>query len=55
MGFAPVVDAEIGVPDSFLAIGSQGNINLPISSTKVPATCGQSALQNTGLAYVTQA
>src|SRR6516225_1754936 len=54
-GFAPVIDTQIGVPDAFLAIGTQGNIKLPISSTTVPATCGQSALDRSGLAYATQA
>ena len=54
-GFAPVIETESGVTDSFLAIGTQGNIKLPISPTTVPATCGQSALNNDGFAYVTQA
>ena len=54
-GFAPVIVAEPGVTDSFLAIGTPGNIKLPISSTTVPATCGQSAFESDGFAYVTQA
>ena len=54
-GFAPVIVTEPGIVDSFLAIGTPGNIKLPISSTTVPATCGQSALQSGGFAYVTQA
>ena len=55
MGFAPVVDTENGVPDSFLAIGTLDGIKLPISPTTVPATCGQSAIQSNGLTYITQA
>jgi hypothetical protein len=55
VGFAPVVDAETGVADPFLAIGAQGNIKLPISPTTVPATCGQAAFDSNGFAYVTQA
>jgi hypothetical protein len=55
MGFAPVVETQSGVADSFLAIGTPGNIKLPISPTTVPATCGQSALESDGSAYVTQA
>jgi hypothetical protein len=55
VGFAPVINTEPGVADSFLAIGTQGNIKLPISSTTVPASCGQSAFQSSGFAYVTQA
>jgi hypothetical protein len=55
VGFAPVVATESGVSDPFLAIGTQGNIKLPISSTTVPATCGQSAMKSDGFAYVTQA
>lgn len=54
-GFAPVIDTEGAIPDSFLAIGTQGNIKLPISSTIVPATCGQVAFDKGGSAYVTQA
>ncbi|HYK35375.1 hypothetical protein [Alloacidobacterium sp.] len=54
-GFAPVVNAQTGALDPFLAIGTSGNIKLPISPTTVPATCGQSALQSNGLAYITQA
>jgi hypothetical protein len=54
-GFAPVINTEPGLIDSFLAVGTPGNIKLPISSTTVPATCGQSAFQNDGFAYVTQA
>ena len=49
-GLAPVIAAG-----SFLAIGAQGNIKLPISATTTPATCGQTALGNDGFAYVTQA
>lgn len=55
VGFAPVVDAENGVLDPFLAIGTVGDIKLPISPTTVPATCGQSALQSNGFTYITQA
>src|SRR5215472_2089793 len=55
MGFAPVVDTQSGVSDSFLVIGTQGNIKLPISPTTVPATCGQSALESDGSVYITQA
>jgi len=55
MGFAPVVGTESGVADPFLAIGTQGNIKLPISSTTVPATCGQAAFDRNGFAYITQA
>ena len=55
VGFAPVIDIESGVNDSFLAIGTQGNVKLPISSTAVPATCGQAAFDHNGFAYVTQA
>ena len=54
-GFAPVVDTQTGVLDPFLAIGTADNIKLPISSTTIPATCGQSALQSNGLTYITQA
>ena len=55
MGFAQVVNAESGVSDPFLAIGTQGNIKLPISATTVPASCGQSALESDGFVYITQA
>ena len=55
VGFAPVANAETGVLDPFLEIGTVGDIRLPISSTTVPATCGQSALQNNGFTYITQA
>ena len=55
VGFAPVIDTESGVADPFLAIGTQGNIQLPISPTTVPATCGQAAVDSSGFAYVTQA
>jgi len=55
MGFAPAVDTQSGVSDSFLAIGTQDNIKLPISPTTVPATCGQAALAGDGSAYITQA
>ena len=55
LGLAPVVDAENGVLDPFLAIGTVGDIKLPISLTTVPPTCGQSALQSNGFTYVTQA
>jgi hypothetical protein len=44
-----------GVLDLFLAIGTVGDIKLPISSTTVPAICGQSALQSNGFTYITQA
>ncbi len=54
-GFAPVIVTESGVADSFLAVGTPGNITLPISSTTVPATCGQSAFESDGFAYITQA
>ncbi len=54
LGLAPIVDAQTGASDPFLAVGTQGNIKLPISSTTVPATCGQSALENNGFAYITQ-
>ncbi len=54
LGFSPVVDAENGALDPFLAIGTVGDIKLPISPTTVPATCGQSALQSNGFTYVTQ-
>ncbi len=53
-GFAPVIVTEHGLIGSFLAVGTPDNIKLPISSTTVPATCGQSAFQNDGFAYVTQ-
>jgi hypothetical protein len=53
-GFAPVLATEPGLIDSFLAVETSGNIKLPISSTSVPATCGQSAFHNDGFAYVTQ-
>jgi hypothetical protein len=55
VGFAPVVDTQNGVLDSFLALGTVGDIKLPISPTTVPATCGQSALQSNGFTYITQA
>jgi hypothetical protein len=55
VGFAPVVDAESGVLDPFLAIDAVGSIKLPISTTTVPASCGQSVLQNNGFTYITQA
>jgi len=54
-GFAPVISTEPGNADPFLAVGTPGNIKLPISATTVPATCGQSALASDGFAYVTQA
>ena len=54
-GFAPVVAVEANVPDPLLAIGTTGAVKLPISPTTVPATCGQSALQNNGVVYITQA
>ncbi len=54
-GFAPVIVTEPGIADPFLAIGTPGNIKLPISTTTVPATCGQSAFESDGFAYVTQA
>ena len=54
-GFAPVIVTERGVADPFLAVGTPGNIKLPMSSTTVPATCGQSAFESDGFAYVTQA
>src|SRR5215469_12918161 len=53
VGFAPVNATETGVSDPFLAIGTIGAIKLPISSTTVPATCGQSVADKTGFAYVT--
>jgi hypothetical protein len=52
-GFAPVLATEPGLTDSFLAVETPGNIKLPISSTTVPATCGQSAFHTDGFAYVT--
>jgi hypothetical protein len=55
MGFAPVVGPADEAVDQPLAIGTVGNIKLPISSTTTPATCGQSAFQNGGFAYITQA
>jgi hypothetical protein len=55
VGFASVIATEPGLIDSFLAVGTQGNIKLPISSTTVPATCGQTAFHSDGFAYVTQA
>ncbi len=54
-GFAPVISTEPGIADPFLAVGTPGNIKLPISATTVPATCGQSAFASEGFAYVTQA
>ena len=54
-GFAPVVPVTPGVTDPVLAIGTTGGIKLPISPTTVPATCGQSALQNGSVVYITQA
>jgi hypothetical protein len=54
-GFAPVVAAETGVADPILAVGTAGNIRLPISPTTTPATCGQIAYDAAnGFAYVTQ-
>jgi hypothetical protein len=55
MGFAPVVGPADEAVDQPLAIGTVGNIKLPTSSTTTPATCGQSAFQNGGFAYITQA
>jgi len=54
-GFAPVIVTEPGITNSPLATGTPGNIKLPISTTTVPATCGQSSFANEGFAYVTQA
>lgn len=53
-GFAPVVSAG-NSPAPILAIGTVGNIRLPISPTTTPATCGQIAYDGKGNAYVTQA
>ena len=33
LGFAPVIVTEPGIADPFLAIGTPGNIKLPISTT----------------------
>ncbi len=53
-GFAPVVAAE-SAADPILAVGTTGNIRLPISATTTSATCGQIAYDaNNGFAYVTQ-
>lgn len=54
-GFAPVVAVEQGVADPLLAIGTTGDLKLPISPTTVPATCGQTALGSNGAVYITQA
>ena len=51
-GFAPVVAAETNVPDPILAIGTVGNIRLPISPTTTPATCGQIGYDGHGDVYV---
>jgi hypothetical protein len=53
-GFAPVVAVEQGVVDPLLAIGAAGALKLPVSSTTVPATCGQSALGGNAAVYITQ-
>ena len=53
-GFTPVVAAD-NAADPILAVGTTGNIRLPISPTTTPATCGQIAYDATnGFAYVTQ-
>ena len=54
-GFAPVVPAGANVLDPLLAIGTTGGVRLPISSTTVPATCGQAIAQSNGVVYITQA
>lgn len=54
-GFAPVIAVQQNVSDPILAIGTSGGVKLPISSTTVPATCGQSVLQFGNFVYVTQA
>src|SRR5690242_9121088 len=53
-GFAPVVAAE-SAADPILAVGTTGNVRLPISATTTPATCGQIAYDAVnGFAYVAQ-
>ena len=52
-GFAPVVAADSNI-DPILALGTVGNLHLPISPTTTPATCGQVAHDASGNAYVTQ-
>jgi hypothetical protein len=52
-GFAPVVAADSSV-DPVLAIGTIGNLQLPVSPTTTPATCGQVAHDGAGNAYITQ-
>jgi hypothetical protein len=53
MGFAPIVNVEPGIADSFLAVGA-GGVHLPISATSVPATAGQMAYDGNGNVYITQ-
>src|SRR5580704_14938155 len=54
-GFEPIIPIEQNVLDPILAIGTSGGIKLPISPTTQPATCGQAALENDGVVYITQA
>jgi hypothetical protein len=52
-GFTPVFDIDTGIADPLLAVSTAG-LHLPISSTTVPATCGQIAYDGRGNAYITQ-
>lgn len=53
-GYAPAVVVTPGVADPVLAIGTTGNVRLPISPTTTPATCGEVAYDGNGHLYVTQ-
>ena len=52
-GFTPLLSVETGVADPILAV-STGGIHLPVSSTTVPASCGEVATDGTGNVYITQ-
>ena len=53
-GFRPIVPID-NTADPVLGVGTGSGIQLPISPTTTPATCGQMAVASDGTVYITQA